>query len=82
MIGIRRNFGKEAELQVRGLFADDGAVERGVAWAREVLDECSLDPASQPLEGIRALRRADRRLSLIAARYLVDAVVDAAQRGR
>lgn len=63
-----------AEREVRGLFADEGALERGVAWARAVLEEAELDASMQQLRALRALRRADRRLSLVAARYLVDRV--------
>lgn len=63
-----------AEREVRGLFADDGALDRAVDWARTVLAEAGIDPVAQQLRAMRALRRAERRLSLVGARYLVSAV--------
>lgn len=60
-----------ARWEVLGLFADDGAAQRATAWARGVLENASVDPAAQQLRALRALRRADRRLSLSAARYLL-----------
>lgn len=71
-IGGWRNPAQDAELQVRGIFADDASLERGAAWAISVLQDAGLDPHDQPVRAIKALRTADRRLSLVAGRYLVD----------
>ena len=60
-----------ARWEVLGLFADDDAARRATTWAREVLESASVDPSGQQLRALRALRRADRRLSLPAARYLL-----------
>ena len=47
-----------------------------------MLDGAGLDASRAPLRALRALRRgADRRLSPIAARYLVDAVTGRSDRG-
>lgn len=73
MIGDGADPVGRAEREVRGLFADGGALDRGVVWARKVLDRDGIDPAAQQLRAMRSLRRADRRLSLVAARYLVNA---------
>jgi hypothetical protein len=64
---------RRAEQEIRALFAEDGALERGVDWAREMLAGAGADPVRRPVRCVRTLRRADRRLSLVAARYLVDA---------
>lgn len=64
---------ERAEREIRALFAEEGALERGVDWAREVLSRAGADPARRPLRSVRTLRRAERRLSPVAARYLVDA---------
>lgn len=74
MIGGWRNPSRDAEEQVRGLFADDQALDRGARWARDVLELAGMDPQAQPVRCIRELRRADRRISLIAGRFLVDRV--------
>lgn len=63
-----------AEREVRGLFADEAALERAVDWARTVLSEAGVDASSQQLRAMRELRRVERRLSLVGARYLVSAV--------
>lgn len=63
-----------ARREVLGLFADDGAPRRATTWAREVLEAAAVDPSGQQLRALRALRRADRRLSLSAARYLLTLV--------
>lgn len=62
-----------AEREIRARFAEDDALERGVDWAREVLSRAGADPGRRPLRSVRVLRREDPRLSLVAARYLVDA---------
>ncbi|GAB2544838.1 hypothetical protein [Brachybacterium huguangmaarense] len=71
-IGGWRKPAQEAEMQVRGIFADDASLERGAAWAISVLQDEDIDPHDQPVRAIKALRTADKRLSLIAARYLMD----------
>lgn len=73
MIGGSIDPAGRAEREVRGLFADDDALDRAVAWAREILAVRGLDPSAQQLRSLRELRRADRRLSLVAARFLVEA---------
>lgn len=72
MISSNRDPLQRAEQEVRGLFAEDSALQDGIDWARGVLSAAGIDPASQQLRAIRALRESDKRLSLIAARYLVD----------
>lgn len=71
-IGGWRRPAHEAQMQVRALFADEAALERGRAWAISVLQDADIDPVDQPVRAIRALRNADRRISLIAGRFLVD----------
>lgn len=71
-IGGWRKPAQDAEIQVRGLFADDAALERGTAWAISVLQDEDVDPHDQPVRAIKALRGADRRVSLVAARFLMD----------
>ena len=71
MIGPQVDQVGRARREVLGLFADDGAEERATRWAREVLETAAIDPAAQQLRALRALRRADRRLSLPATRYLL-----------
>ena len=51
-----------------------------VDWARDVLMERGIDPSAHPVRALRALRRADRRLSLVSARYLADATAGRPQR--
>ncbi|GLI31583.1 hypothetical protein ACH0CV_10860 [Brachybacterium paraconglomeratum] len=46
-----------------------------------MLTKDRLDAARSPLRSLRALRRAERRLGLITARYLVDAVAGRGERG-
>lgn len=72
MVGGWRNPARDAELQVRGIFADDSALERGAAWAISVLQDADIDPRAQPVRAIKALRLADRRISLAAGRLLVE----------
>lgn len=71
-IGGWRKPAQEAELQVRGIFADDASLERGTAWAISVLQDADIDPHDQPVRAIKALRDADRRIGLAAGRFLVD----------
>ncbi len=68
----RRSATDEADMQVRGIFADDASLERGAAWAISILQDADIDPHDQPVRAIKALRSADRRISLLAGRYLVD----------
>lgn len=72
MIISQRSPGREAETIVKGLFADDKALDRADDWTRGVLEKDAIDPASQGLQAVRALRRADKRLSLPAAKLLLD----------
>lgn len=74
MIGNQRDLLGRARREVRGLFADEGATDRAISWAREVLARDGIDASAQQLRAIRALRRAERGLSLVGARYLVNAV--------
>lgn len=71
-IGGWRRPAQDAETEIRGLFADDSALERGAAWAISVLQDADIDPHDQPVRAVKAIRDADRRLSLIAARRLMD----------
>jgi hypothetical protein len=72
MLAPFRDHRAEAELTVKGLFADETALHTADLWARSVLEDHDVDPASQPVLAIRTLRGADRRLTLVAGRYLVD----------
>lgn len=71
-MGGWRRPAQEAEIEVKGLFADDASLERGAAWAISVIQDADLDPHDQPVRSIKALREADPRLSLGAARFLMD----------
>ncbi|MCG7311209.1 hypothetical protein [Brachybacterium sp. ACRRE] len=71
MIGGLPREVQDAGLVVRGIFADDGALERARAWARGVLARRGLDPEGSPLRASRALRAEDPRLTPGAARWLV-----------
>ncbi|WP_394214749.1 hypothetical protein [Brachybacterium vulturis] len=73
MIGSSQGPAERAEQQLRGLFPDDPALTAATTWASETLRSAQLDPSSAPLRSVRALRRADRRLGALAARYLVEA---------
>ncbi len=65
--------------ELRRLFPGTNGIEDAVAWAREVLAEAGLDPASAPVRSVRRLRRMNRRLGLLAARYLTDAAAERTQ---
>lgn len=71
MIGPRRSPSEHARAQISQLFAGEDGVERAASWARAVLAQEGLEPTRAPLRSLRALRRADRRLSPVTARYLV-----------
>lgn len=73
MIGPDLNMTGRAEQEIKALFAGDEVIATAVDWAREVLMKRGIDPSAQPLRAARALRRADRRLGMVAARYLADA---------
>lgn len=62
----------QAQEELRRLFPGKNGHDDAVAWARDVLAEAGLDPASAPLRSVRRLRRENRRLGLVAARYLAD----------
>lgn len=74
MIGGVRRPSDHAVIKLETLFAEDGGVEGGIEWARTTLAAEGMDAKRRPLRAVRRLRRTDRRLSMIAARYLVDAV--------
>jgi len=80
MIGSSRTPGQRARAQLAQLFGGAEGEERAVAWARDVLAQDGLDAARSPLRSLRALRRAERRLGLVTARYLVEAVAGRADR--
>lgn len=63
-----------AERQLTAFYAQRGGIEAAVDWARRTLEVDRRDPAKRPLQCARALRRADRRLSMVSARYLVNVV--------
>ena len=75
MIGGASDPAVRAEQEIKALFAGDDVIAHAVDWARDVLMDKGIDPSAHPLRAIRALRRADRRLGLVPARYLVDALV-------
>lgn len=74
MIGNRTDQLARDRREVRGLFADAGAMDRATSWARDVLERAGIDASAQQLRAIRALRRAERGLSLSGSRYLVNAL--------
>lgn len=61
-----------ARKELLQLFPDDEGFEAAASWARAVLESEGLDPDAVSLRSVRALRRHDRRLSRVAARYLAD----------
>lgn len=63
---------RRAEHQLKRLHPGENAVEDAVQWAREILAEGGPDPATAPLRAMHRLRKEDRRLRLITARYLVE----------
>lgn len=69
-----------AEQEIKSLFAGDDVVAGAVDWARGVLTERGIDPSANPVRALRALRKADRRLSRGSARYLADAAAGRPQR--
>lgn len=74
MIGSGRGPVERAQTQLHHLFPDDPELTGAMAWASRVLGDEQLDASASPLRSLRALRRADRRLGAVAARYLVEAV--------
>lgn len=73
MIGSSRSPVDRAQKQLHRLFPDDPDLTGATAWAAETLRHEALDPSASPLRSLRALRRADRRLGAVPARYLVEA---------
>lgn len=71
MIGGLPRGRQDAGLVVRGIFADDEAIDRARSWARSVLGRRRIDPARTPLRASRSLRAEDPRLTLAAARWLI-----------
>ena len=63
---------ERARRQLRRLFPDDPHLTGATDWARETLRLAGLDASTAPLRSLRVLRRADRRLSAVAARHLVE----------
>src|SRR5699024_2995738 len=63
---------ERARRQLRRLFPDDPHRAGATAWARETQRPAGLDASSATLRSLRVLRRADRRLSAVAARHLVE----------
>lgn len=63
---------RRAQKQLNRLYSGDDVEQQGRIWATEVLRARGLDPAAAPLRSLRALRREDRRLGLVTARYLVE----------
>lgn len=82
MISDDVNPSARAERQLAAVYAQDGGIDGAVAWARRTLEAARRDPSKRPLQSARALRRADRRLSLVSARYLVNAVSGRSDQGR
>lgn len=80
MIRSSENPVQHAQRILRRLFPEDPELTEAIAWARQELREAQLDPATAPLRSLRVLRRADRRLTFAAARYLVDAAAGRAPR--
>lgn len=76
MIGGVRRPSDHAVIELETLFAENGGVGGGIEWARTTLAAEGMDAKRRPwpLRAVRRLRRTERRLSIIAARYLVDAV--------
>ncbi|MGP5055125.1 hypothetical protein ACTXJ3_08520 [Brachybacterium paraconglomeratum] len=74
MISSSRTPSDRARAQIAQLFGGEQGEERAVAWARGVLEHAGLDASTAPLRSMRALRRAERRLGLVAGRFLVEAV--------
>ncbi|PWH05871.1 hypothetical protein DEO23_11800 [Brachybacterium endophyticum] len=71
MIGGMPRRLREAELVVRGLFADAGALERAREWARSLLAQRRINPRRRPRRAVRALLAAEPRLTPVTARWLV-----------
>lgn len=72
MLGMDRDYTREGETLLKGLHADESALERAEEWARDVLAQRRVDAQKKPVHAIKVLRTADRRLSLVAAKVLVD----------
>ena len=72
MIGGADPVGR-ARQELRELFPDDEDFEGAVEWGRQVLAAERIDVGSASLRSVRALRKNDRRLSRVAARYLAEA---------
>lgn len=70
-----------ARRRLARLFPGDPECASAVAWAKEVLGEAGLDPSKAPLRSMRSLRRAERRLDLLSARYLVERAAGRPRRG-
>lgn len=64
----------QAHEELRHLFPGESGLEDAVSWARGVLGGKEVDPAAAPLRSVWLLRHSNRRLGLVAARYLTDAV--------
>ncbi len=76
MIGGRIDPVGKAEDELRRLFPGDRDLSAATAWAAETLRDAGVDATEAPLRSVRVLRRAERRLSAVTARYLVESVSD------
>jgi hypothetical protein len=82
MIGGRTDPVGKAEEELHRLFPGERDLSGATAWAAETLRDAGVDATSAPLRSVRVLRRAERRLSAVTARYLVETVSDRPQGSR
>lgn len=66
------NSGPTPEEALIGFFPD---MDSAVVWATGILAGTGTDPAQQPVQAVRDIREAKRRLSLVAAKRLIDELV-------
>lgn len=71
MIGAFRNYGLEAENNVKAVFADDAVLDEALGWARTLLAEARIDPRRRPGRAAKRLRTARPELTMLGARYIV-----------
>lgn len=73
IIGARKFPAARARRRIAALYTAHADPEQAAMdWAAQALSAAAQDPVHRPLRSVRALRRADRRLDVAAARYLVD----------
>lgn len=75
MIRSTRSPQERAEAQIRRLFPGREPIAQSVTWAAGVVSSAHIDPRQHPWKAIRHLRRSDMPISLLAARYLVQALI-------